>query len=130
MVLVDVDFFLFIFCMQSHPELSKSSSTHGEEGEGDTCSICFEAWTTAGQHRLSALRCGHLFGYTCIVRWLKAQGTAAKCPQVPPVQHQVDEDALCWPLTRALFFFLSAVQQESQAFGRGPAVRTEAEGTG
>ncbi|KAM9301957.1 E3 ubiquitin-protein ligase RFWD3 [Gastrophryne carolinensis] len=50
-----------------------------EEDEGDTCAICFEPWTNAGQHRLSALRCGHLFGYTCIDRWLK--GGAAKCPQ-------------------------------------------------
>ncbi|XP_072278495.1 E3 ubiquitin-protein ligase RFWD3 [Pyxicephalus adspersus] len=50
-----------------------------EEEEGDTCTICFEPWTNAGQHRLSALRCGHLFGFTCIDRWLK--GGAAKCPQ-------------------------------------------------
>lgn len=55
---------------------------HCEEGDGDSCSICFEAWTTAGEHRLSALRCGHIFGFTCIQRWLKAQGSAAKCPQV------------------------------------------------
>ncbi|KAM8947798.1 E3 ubiquitin-protein ligase RFWD3 [Pelodytes ibericus] len=50
-----------------------------EEDEGDTCAICFEPWTNAGQHRLSALRCGHLFGFTCIERWLK--GGATKCPQ-------------------------------------------------
>ncbi|XP_074864715.1 E3 ubiquitin-protein ligase RFWD3 isoform X2 [Carettochelys insculpta] len=50
-----------------------------DEEEGDTCAICFEPWTNAGEHRLSALRCGHLFGYTCIVRWLKGQ--AGKCPQ-------------------------------------------------
>ncbi|NWR84518.1 RFWD3 ligase, partial [Furnarius figulus] len=49
-----------------------------EEGE-DTCTICFEQWTNAGDHRLSALRCGHLFGYTCIERWLRGQ--AGKCPQ-------------------------------------------------
>ncbi|NXP83093.1 RFWD3 ligase, partial [Ramphastos sulfuratus] len=49
------------------------------EEEGDTCAICFEQWTNAGAHRLSALRCGHLFGYTCIERWLKGQ--AGKCPQ-------------------------------------------------
>lgn len=54
---------------------------HSEEGEGETCSICFEAWTAAGEHRPSALRCGHLFGFTCIQRWLKAAGPAAKCPQ-------------------------------------------------
>ncbi|KAM9625629.1 E3 ubiquitin-protein ligase RFWD3 isoform 2-T2 [Morphnus guianensis] len=50
-----------------------------DEEEGDTCAICFEQWTNAGDHRLSALRCGHLFGYTCIERWLKGQ--AGKCPQ-------------------------------------------------
>ncbi|NXS61637.1 RFWD3 ligase, partial [Brachypteracias leptosomus] len=50
-----------------------------EEEEGDTCAICFEPWTNAGEHRLSALRCGHLFGYACIARWLKGQ--AGKCPQ-------------------------------------------------
>lgn len=56
-------------------------SVHPEEGEGETCTICFEAWTTAGDHRPSALRCGHLFGFTCIQRWLKSAGASAKCPQ-------------------------------------------------
>lgn len=56
-----------------------SAAPPAEEDEGDTCAICFESWTNAGQHRLSALRCGHLFGFTCIDRWLK--GGAAKCPQ-------------------------------------------------
>ncbi|XP_066570221.1 E3 ubiquitin-protein ligase rfwd3.S [Amia ocellicauda] len=51
-----------------------------EDGaEGETCSICFEPWTSAGEHRLATLRCGHLFGFTCIDRWLRGQG--AKCPQ-------------------------------------------------
>ncbi|NWT03641.1 RFWD3 ligase, partial [Mionectes macconnelli] len=50
-----------------------------DEEEGDTCAICLEQWTNAGEHRLSALRCGHLFGYTCIERWLRGQ--AGKCPQ-------------------------------------------------
>ncbi|NWR43412.1 RFWD3 ligase, partial [Regulus satrapa] len=50
-----------------------------DEEEGDTCTICFEQWTNAGEHRLSALRCGHLFGYTCIEKWLRGQ--AGKCPQ-------------------------------------------------
>lgn len=57
------------------------SQTEEAEGDGDTCTICFEAWTTAGDHRPSALRCGHLFGYTCIQRWIKSAGAAAKCPQ-------------------------------------------------
>ncbi|XP_061631026.1 E3 ubiquitin-protein ligase RFWD3 isoform X2 [Phyllopteryx taeniolatus] len=56
-------------------------ASQSEEGEGDTCSICFEAWTAAGDHRIAALRCGHLFGFTCIQRWLTSQRSAAKCPQ-------------------------------------------------
>ncbi|NXU54882.1 RFWD3 ligase, partial [Turnix velox] len=50
-----------------------------DEEEGDTCTICFEQWTNAGDHRLSALRCGHLFGYRCIEKWLRGQ--PGKCPQ-------------------------------------------------
>ncbi|XP_008984452.2 E3 ubiquitin-protein ligase RFWD3 isoform X3 [Callithrix jacchus] len=50
-----------------------------DEEEGDTCTICLEQWTNAGDHRLSALRCGHLFGYRCISTWLKGQ--VRKCPQ-------------------------------------------------
>ncbi|KAI5100403.1 E3 ubiquitin-protein ligase RFWD3, partial [Silurus meridionalis] len=68
----------------SASEVNKSASlstagAENEEGEGETCSICFEPWTTSGEHRLATLRCGHLFGFTCIDRWLKGQG--AKCPQ-------------------------------------------------
>lgn len=74
----------------------------GEEGDGDTCTICFEAWTTAGEHRLAALRCGHLFGYTCIARWLKAQGSAAKCPQCNKKAKRSDVVLLYAPRLRAL----------------------------
>ncbi|KAM7002237.1 E3 ubiquitin-protein ligase rfwd3.S [Tautogolabrus adspersus] len=73
-----------------------------EVGEGDTCSICFEAWTTAGDHRLSALRCGHVFGFTCIQRWLKAQGPAGKCPQCNKKAKRSDIFLLYTPKLRAL----------------------------
>ncbi|MBZ3870063.1 E3 ubiquitin-protein ligase RFWD3 [Sciurus carolinensis] len=61
---------------KSNPILPSASM---DEEEGDTCTICLEQWTNAGDHRLSALRCGHLFGYRCISKWLKGQ--ARKCPQ-------------------------------------------------
>ncbi|XP_054475331.1 E3 ubiquitin-protein ligase RFWD3 isoform X2 [Anoplopoma fimbria] len=73
-----------------------------EEGEGDICSICFEAWTTAGEHRLSTLRCGHLFGFTCIQRWVKAQGPSAKCPQCNKKAKRSDIVLLYAPKLRAL----------------------------
>lgn len=63
---------------QNQPALVPPAS---QESESDGCTICFEAWTTAGEHRPATLRCGHLFGYSCIQRWLKAQGPLAKCPQ-------------------------------------------------
>ncbi|XP_036391186.1 E3 ubiquitin-protein ligase RFWD3 [Megalops cyprinoides] len=63
----------------SVPKAPPAGEEEGEDGEGETCSICFEPWTTAGEHRLATLRCGHLFGFTCIDRWLRGQG--AKCPQ-------------------------------------------------
>ncbi|XP_036130773.1 E3 ubiquitin-protein ligase RFWD3 isoform X2 [Molossus molossus] len=63
---------------QKSTSLLPSSSTDEEE-EGDTCTICLEQWTNAGDHRLSALRCGHLFGFKCISKWLKGQ--TRKCPQ-------------------------------------------------
>ncbi|XP_011605414.1 E3 ubiquitin-protein ligase RFWD3 [Takifugu rubripes] len=73
-----------------------------EEGDGDSCSICFEAWTTAGEHRLSALRCGHIFGFTCIQRWLKTQGSAAKCPQCNKKARRSDIVLLYAPKLKAL----------------------------
>ncbi|KAM8892461.1 E3 ubiquitin-protein ligase rfwd3.S isoform 1-T2 [Spinachia spinachia] len=70
--------------------------------EGDVCSICFEAWTTAGEHRPAALRCGHLFGFTCIQRWLVAQGSSAKCPQCNKKAKRSDVVLLYAPKLRAL----------------------------
>lgn len=32
----------------------------------DTCPICLKHWTTYGTHRLCCLKCGHLFGLSCI----------------------------------------------------------------
>uniref|UniRef100_A0A8C9RBK1 RING-type E3 ubiquitin transferase n=1 Tax=Scleropages formosus TaxID=113540 RepID=A0A8C9RBK1_SCLFO len=72
------------FALPSQLTLASAAPPAGKEddggdGDGESCSICFEPWTTAGGHRLSALRCGHLFGFTCIDRWLRGQN--AKCPQ-------------------------------------------------
>ncbi|XP_077500102.1 E3 ubiquitin-protein ligase rfwd3.S-like [Amblyomma americanum] len=47
--------------------------------EGTTCTICFETWTASGTHRLASLKCGHLYGLSCIERWVRGQ--RAKCPQ-------------------------------------------------
>lgn len=67
--------------VMSTPEKPKGASDHQEndDEDGNSCPICFEEWSTSGSHRLASLRCGHLFGQSCIEKWLKGQG--GKCPQ-------------------------------------------------
>lgn len=66
-------------------KMSKNESKGGVEAgggdsgdEGENCPICFEPWTNSGSHRLASLKCGHLFGKSCIMKWLK--GNPGKCP--------------------------------------------------
>ncbi|XP_076063774.1 E3 ubiquitin-protein ligase rfwd3.L-like isoform X2 [Oratosquilla oratoria] len=61
------------------PKSVAPASPDSEDDEGQTCPICFEPWSNSGSHRLSSLKCGHIFGQACIERWLKGQG--GKCPQ-------------------------------------------------
>ena len=49
-----------------------------EDDNLNPCAICFEPIANVGDHRLVALKCGHLFGDNCIRKWIKAQ---KKCPQ-------------------------------------------------
>lgn len=37
---------------------------------GVYCSICLAEYTTSGAHRVTSLKCGHLFGHDCIVKWI------------------------------------------------------------
>lgn len=46
---------------------------------GQQCPICLEEWTTAGEHRLCCLKCGHLYGLSCLNRWLSSQPNKT-CP--------------------------------------------------
>ncbi|XP_067655672.1 E3 ubiquitin-protein ligase rfwd3.S-like [Haliotis asinina] len=62
---------------RSSPEKLAPANVESDE-DSDCCPICFEPWTTSGSHRLASLRCGHLFGQSCIDKWLKGQG--GKCP--------------------------------------------------
>lgn len=44
------------------------------------CMICSDEWTIGSEHQISCLKCGHLFGKSCIEKWIIQQGSAAKCP--------------------------------------------------
>lgn len=50
-----------------------------DEDDGRLCPICYDNWTTAGEHRLCCLKCGHLFGLSCVQRWLSTQRRKS-CP--------------------------------------------------
>ncbi|XP_020608909.1 E3 ubiquitin-protein ligase RFWD3-like [Orbicella faveolata] len=66
----------------SKVKISKSPLKSPEkDDDSQSCPICFEPWSNSGAHRLSSLSCGHLFGRSCIERWLKAKGGNDKCPQ-------------------------------------------------
>ncbi|XP_037087583.1 E3 ubiquitin-protein ligase RFWD3-like [Pollicipes pollicipes] len=56
--------------------------------DGQCCTICFEPWSNSGEHRIASLRCGHLFGRSCIERWLR--GRDPRCPQCNDKAHRRD----------------------------------------
>lgn len=58
-----------------------NSPPKNEELDGETCPICLDSWGNSGNHRLVALKCGHLFGSECVERWLKGQTLKERsCP--------------------------------------------------
>lgn len=65
-----------------------------DEEDGQTCPVCFDAWSNSGSHRVVSLKCGHLFGQSCIERWIHSAGKSARCPQcnVPALKKDV------WPI--------------------------------
>uniref|UniRef100_A0A1I8QBR7 RING-type E3 ubiquitin transferase n=1 Tax=Stomoxys calcitrans TaxID=35570 RepID=A0A1I8QBR7_STOCA len=74
----------------------KSKSGSGDdddEDDGLTCPICLDNWEMSGEHRLSSLKCGHLFGESCIRRWLQEsarQSGLKVCPQCKTKAHPKD----------------------------------------
>ncbi|KAM3316952.1 hypothetical protein ACQJBY_034862 [Aegilops geniculata] len=51
---------------------------------GPTCSICMEPWTSTGVHHICCIPCGHVYGWSCLIRWVKYQlsdNGSVKCPQ-------------------------------------------------
>ncbi|XBH97053.1 hypothetical protein VPH35_087340 [Triticum aestivum] len=40
---------------------------------GPTCSICMEPWTSTGLHHICCIPCGHVYGWSCLIRWVKYQ---------------------------------------------------------
>ncbi|KAA8518707.1 hypothetical protein F0562_016519 [Nyssa sinensis] len=62
-------------------ENSSAEELNRSQIDGLFCPICMEAWTNAGDHQICCLPCGHLYGLSCIKRWLQQHRSSAKCPQ-------------------------------------------------
>ncbi len=43
------------------------------------CPICLDSLDTTADHAATTLRCGHVFGRTCIVEWTKAKRSCPLC---------------------------------------------------
>ncbi|KAL2345089.1 hypothetical protein Fmac_006374 [Flemingia macrophylla] len=49
--------------------------------DGLICPICMDVWTNNGEHLICCLPCGHIYGMSCIKRWLRQRKNSGKCPQ-------------------------------------------------
>ncbi|TXG58444.1 hypothetical protein EZV62_016273 [Acer yangbiense] len=58
-----------------------SGQWNRSEIDGLFCSICMDAWTNKGDHHISCLPCGHIYGLSCIKKWLQQCRSPGKCPQ-------------------------------------------------
>lgn len=47
--------------------------------EASKCPICMDVWTSDGEHRVVAIKCGHIYGMSCITRWIDT--ALSRCPQ-------------------------------------------------
>lgn len=68
---------------QQTPKLKSVNDSDDNEDDGLTCPICLDQWEMSGEHRLVSLKCGHLFGDSCIRRWLveSSRNGLKCCPQ-------------------------------------------------
>lgn len=58
--------------------------------EGCHCPICFGEYASNGDHRIVSMKCGHLFGQSCILAWFGTKKRAI-CPTctVPSTKSQI-----------------------------------------
>lgn len=50
------------------------------------CNICFDSFGTSGEHRIVSLRCGHIFGESCIKKWIKDNKNCPQCKMASTVR--------------------------------------------
>ncbi|KAK7285006.1 hypothetical protein RJT34_19761 [Clitoria ternatea] len=58
----------------------ESTDSDRIDTDGLVCPICMDVWTNDGEHHICCLPCGHIYGMSCVRRWLQ-QKKSGKCPQ-------------------------------------------------
>lgn len=58
-----------------------SRFTSTQVDSDNCCIICTEMWTNSDEHHVVSLKCGHLFGKSCIENWLSPSRKTNRCPQ-------------------------------------------------
>ncbi|KAI3963987.1 hypothetical protein MKW92_037448 [Papaver armeniacum] len=71
--------------IELEPEDNNNNVVSGDSSKNDEssviCSICLNPYASQGDHQVSCLPCGHLYGLSCIQRWIKHSNRHyAKCP--------------------------------------------------
>ncbi|EEF32783.1 conserved hypothetical protein [Ricinus communis] len=67
--------------VDSSDQVKEKRETTEPNSDGLCCSICLEPWNSQGDHQVSCLPCGHVYGFSCISRWLQVRLNSGKCPQ-------------------------------------------------
>ncbi|XP_026413026.1 uncharacterized protein LOC113308785 [Papaver somniferum] len=74
--------------IQLEPRDNNDKSTNVVRGKSNgndenvvCCSICMNPYSSLGDHQVSCLPCGHLYGFSCIQRWIKH--SKQRCSQRP-----------------------------------------------
>ncbi|KAF9594230.1 hypothetical protein IFM89_028887 [Coptis chinensis] len=67
----------------SSSSLEKTIGSQSSEVDTACCAICMDYWSSQGKHQVCCLPCGHVYGFSCIEKWIRQcdKKSAAKCPQ-------------------------------------------------
>lgn len=72
-------------CSSSIPieiaDCSQENECNRTDIDGLICPICMDAWTNDGDHHICCLPCGHIYGMSCVKKWLQQKKNSGKCPQ-------------------------------------------------
>ncbi|MCL7049836.1 hypothetical protein MKW94_005214 [Papaver nudicaule] len=67
--------------LNSSTDLVRGELSSGNDESTVCCSICMNPYSAQGDHQVSCLPCGHLYGLSCIRRWIKhSKQRYSKCP--------------------------------------------------